>query len=106
MLIFFSVFEMIYLQGIIYYKGGHWGQMAPITKCKHPTSTVGAGNNMKTYIIGTCNLLHHNSQLRGRVEITTQNIKNANKISKKCHIVSLICNMCLYTDTTIFDIYK
>jgi len=73
---------MIYLQGI-YYKGRHWGQMALITKCRHPTSTVGAGNNIKTCIIGMCNLLHHNSQLSGRVEITTQNIQNANKMSKK-----------------------
>lgn len=66
---------MIYLQGI-YYKGRHWGQMALITKFRHPTSTVGAGNNMKTYIISTYNLLHHNSQLSGRVEITTHNIQN------------------------------
>jgi len=50
---FFSVFEMIYLQGI-YYKERHWGQMAIITKRRHPTYTViGTGNNMKTYIIGT-----------------------------------------------------
>jgi len=76
MLIFFSVFEMIYLQGIIYYKGGHWGQMAPITKCKHPTSTVGAGNNMKMYIIGTCNLLHHNSQLLKILKTRIKYLKN------------------------------
>lgn len=83
MLIFFSVFEMIYLQGIYYYNERHLGQMALITKCRHTTSTVGVGNNMKTYIIGTCNLLHHNSQLCVRVEITTQNIQNANKMFKK-----------------------